>query len=234
MKKPALAIALVTAALACAPARAQLHAPFAVATPAGAQAPAARAAGFYGGVALRDLDRPGTGVQGDLPLAFGTYGSPMADAAPHQTLFFGGYRFGNDVALEGSLSSTERYALQPGGNGVRRGIGLSLVPSETAGRTWNADLYTTWAVLPRFALYGRLGYAQTDTAGNPSLATLPPGDPRRGREGVNYGLGVRYDVNRALGLRLEYARFGHFAGETLQGGLLPDTDQLQLGVQLRF
>jgi len=237
MKNPALAIALAAfAGLAAAPAHAQVRAPLLMLRGASAAAPAAPAApaGFYGGVALRDLDHPSTGIHGDLPLAFGIYGSPMADAAPAQTLLFGGYRFGNDLALEGSLGSSERYDLQPGGNGTRRGVGLSLVPSQTPGRTLNADLYTTWAVLPRFALYGRLGYAQTDSMGNPALLALAPGDPRRGREGVNYGLGMRYDVNRALGLRLEYARFGRFAGETLQGGLLPETDQVQLGVQLRF
>jgi opacity protein-like surface antigen len=232
MKKQALALAILLAAAPLAQAEVRppvmgLHLP----QTSAAEAPAS---GFYGGIALRDAGHANTGVHGELPLAFGTYGSPMADDAPAQSLFFGGYRFGNELALEASLASTERYALEPGGPGARRGVGLSLVPSQIPGRTYNADVYTTWSVLPRFALYGRLGYAQTDTNGNPALAALPPGDPRRGREGVNYGLGLRYDVNRALGLRLEYARFGHFAGETLQGGLLPDTDQVQLGVQLRF
>jgi hypothetical protein len=232
MKKQVLVIAVVGALGAAAPAWG---------APAYGTAPAARAPvaaapvdGFYGGIALRDLGRPGTGIRGDLPLALGTDGAGLAEDAPSQALFFGGYRFGNDLALEASLGSTERYDLTSTGPPGRRGVGLSLIPSETPGRTWNADLYTTWSVLPRFALYGRLGYAQADTTGNPSLAALPSGDPRRGREGVNYGLGMRYDFNRALGLRLEYARFGRFAGETLQGGLLPDSDQLQLGVQLRF
>lgn len=233
MKKQVLAIAALAALAAAGPACAAPA--FGAAVP-GVRAPGAAAPvdGFYGGIALRDLGGPVTGIRGDLPLAFGTYGPAMAEDAPAQSLFFGGYRFGNDLALEASLGTTERYDLTSSGLPGRRGVGLSLIPSETAGRTWNADLYTTWSVLPRFALYGRLGYAQADTSGNPSLAVLPPGDPRRGREGVNYGLGVRYDFNRALGLRLEYARFGRFAGETLQGGLLPDTDQLQLGVQLRF
>jgi long-subunit fatty acid transport protein len=53
------------------------------------------------------------------------------------------------------------------------------------------------------------------------------------RDGVNYGVGVRYDVTPALGLRLEYARFPRFAGETA-AGLLPDSDQVQFGMQFRF
>ena len=49
---------------------------------------------------------------------------------------------------------------------------------------------------------------------------------------MNYGVGVRYDMNSALGLRLEYSRFGRFAGEI--GTSLPESDQVTLGVQFRF
>ena len=65
------------------------------------------------------------------------------------------------------------------------------------------------------------------------LRRKPSSDPRRLRDGVNYGVGLRYDVTPALGLRLEYARFARFAGESV-AGLLPDSDQVQLGMQLRF
>ena len=64
------------------------------------------------------------------------------------------------------------------------------------------------------------------------LTSVTP-DGRRLRDGVNYGLGVRYDMNSALGLRLEYGRFGRFAGE-VGNGLLPESDQVTFGVQFRF
>ena len=50
---------------------------------------------------------------------------------------------------------------------------------------------------------------------------------------MNYGVGLRYDVTPALGLRVEYARFGRFAGESLNG-FLPESDQVQFGMQFRF
>jgi len=225
MKNQALAFAV---ALACA------MVPSAGA--AAADAPATpESAGFYGGIALREAGAEATGV------AFGTQGpewgkftSPLASDAASRRLFFGGYRFQNDVALEASLSTSDRYLLRPENPAGRSGVGLSLVPSDAAAHAWNADVYTTWAFARRFALYGRMGYAQGDNAGGLGLAALPPGDARRTRDGMNYGLGLRYDVNPALGLRVEYARFGRFAGETLQGGVLPETDQVQVGVQLRF
>ena len=81
-------------------------------------------------------------------------------------------------------------------------------------------------------MYGRLGYIQSDTGAGfaPTLSSI---DSRRLRDGVNYGVGLRYDVTPALGLRLEYARFGRFAGESLSG-FLPESDQVQFGMQFRF
>ena len=84
-----------------------------------------------------------------------------------------------------------------------------------------------------FALYGRLGYSQIESSPALAGATSAATDVRRLRDGVNYGLGMRYDMNSALGLRLEYGRFGRFAGE-VGSGTLPESDQVIFGVQFRF
>jgi len=189
--------------------------------------------GFYGGIALRQNAQDTGGVSlGHLDSAWGKFVAPTADETASRALFFGGYRWHNDLAVEASFGTSEAYALTPLG---MRGVGLLLTgPGESvASRAWNADVYTSWSFLRSFALYGRLGYAQSEAAPGFALATLSPGDARRPRDGMNYGVGLRYDVTRALGLRLEYARFGRFAGETV-GGVLPESDQVQFGMQLRF
>ena len=189
-------------------------------------------AGFYGGVALRQAGTESMGVNvGAAGSTWGRFTSPLAGDTAARSLFFGGYRWSNDVAVEAAFNTSDRYTLRPDDPSARRGVGLSLQPQDNGPRTWNADVFTSWSFLRRFALYGRLGYAQAADAAGPNLSTLPAADTRRG---VNYGVGLRYDVNRSLGLRLEYARFGRFAGETVQSGILPDSDQVQLGVQLRF
>lgn len=207
---------------------------------AAAQDPAAAAAvaatrdtGFYGGVVLRQGAQEGPGLQfGNLSSAWGKFVAPTADESASRTLLFGGYRWRNDLAVEASFAATEGYALAPGG---RRGVGLALAtPADTAiTRSWNADVYTSWALRKSLALYGRVGYAQSDALGAYGPIAYLPGDARRVRDGVNYGLGVRYDFSPALGLRLEYARFGRFVGEGVSG-LLPDSDQVQFGMQFRF
>ncbi|HEX7327947.1 MAG TPA: outer membrane beta-barrel protein [Casimicrobiaceae bacterium] len=190
--------------------------------------------GFYGGVELRDSGVDTAGVDfGRRASTWGRYTPPVSsDTATRRSLLFGGYRFANDLAVEGSFSTADRdrqYSLGsavPGG-----GVGLSLAGATGApAASWNADVYTAWSFLHRFSLYGRLGYAQSANA--PTYALASPIDARN-RDGVNYGLGLRYDVSSALGLRLEYARFPHFAGESLSGPL-PESDQVQFGVQFRF
>jgi hypothetical protein len=197
------------------------------------------ATGFYGGVSLRDHAREGTGLTfGPASSVWNRFVVPTTDDTSPRTLVFGGYRWSNDIAVEASFNSIDKYALKPTDVvAASRGVGLNFGSGTTFGdlpsRSWNLDVFTSWTFYRSFALYSRLGYSQTEVA---PLAGTPPAlattDVRRLREGVNYGLGVRYDMNSALGLRLEYGRFGRFVGEFNSN--LPETDQVTFGVQLRF
>ena len=200
----------------------------------GASVPALGQTGFYGGVSLREGSGDATGLKlGNLPLAWNrAVAAPAAEESPQRTLFFGGYRWKSDVAVEAALNANEMYALRPGWTGPVGGVGLTT--TDPAAHVWNADVYTSWEFIRSFSLYGRLGYVQTDTRPLFTGASLVPGDVRRQRDGVNYGVGLRYDMTQSLGLRVEYSRFGRFAGEGAGTGLLPDSDQLMIGVQFRF
>lgn len=191
---------------------------------AGAQAPVA---GFYGGVTLRE-----NGAEHGV--AIGAAGKPdrfvssLAATPGSQALMFGGYRWRNDLALEAALASTDGYRLSGGG-----GVGLMLPGGTDPSRAWNVDVYGSWAFARRFSLYGRLGYSQAETTPLYSTSVASAIADRRIRDGLNYGVGLRYDVNRSLGLKLEYARVGTLA---LDAGstVLPDGDQVQFGLQFRF
>ena len=196
----------------------------------------ASASGFYGGVSMRDRAADNGG------LTFGTansiwtrFSSPTADDTSTRALVFGGYRWRSDIAVEASFNAVDKYALRPAGSGPT-GVGLNFGSGTGLGepqtRSWNLDVFTSWTFYRSFALYGRMGYAQSESIPAFGSVTSVTPDSRRLRDGVNYGLGVRYDMNSSLGLRLEYGRFGHFAGEI--GGNLPDTDKVSVGVQLRF
>jgi opacity protein-like surface antigen len=194
--------------------------------------------GFYGGVSVRDTGAEGIGVHFGAAAASALNRYPVAafdDTTSPRTLVFGGYRLQHDLAVEASFSSQDKYALQPLDSGsARRGIGLTF--GSTAGdlqaRSWNLDVITSWTVYKAVALYGRFGYAQTEAPPLPGLAPVTISAARGLRDGMNYGVGVRYDMNSSLGLRVEYSRFGRFAGEL--GTSLPETDQVTFGLQLKF
>jgi opacity protein-like surface antigen len=202
-----------------------------------ASAPARAQSGFYGGVSMREGGKAVGGViLGDLPLAWNRFTAPVADDSSQRSLVFGGYRWRNDVAVEAAINTatTDQYALRPSEPALSVGPGLGLSLHDSASRSWNADVYTSWEMIRRLSLYGRVGYTQGDLRPLFSGASLIQGDPRRQLSGVNYGVGLRYDVTHSLGLRVEYARFGRFAGETPLTGGMADSDQLTIGVQYRF
>jgi opacity protein-like surface antigen len=195
--------------------------------------PAWADAGFYGGVSLRDGSVESTGLKlGVLPLSWSRFAAPAPDDSQQRTTMFGGYRFRSDVAVEAAFNTADQYALQPRIAGSTASVGLRGV--DPGLHAWNADVYTSWEFIRSLSLYGRLGYAQSDGRALLAGSVLTPGDPRRQRDGVNYGVGLRYDMTQSLGLRVEYSRFGRFAGESTSTGLLPDSDQLMIGVQFRF
>jgi opacity protein-like surface antigen len=196
--------------------------------------------GFYGGVSMRDGASSVSGlILGDLPLAWSRFATPVADETNQRSLVFGGYRWRNDVSVEAAINTSntataDLYALRPSGTSLTATPGVGLTLSDVASRSWNADVYTSWEMIRRLSLYGRVGYAQGDVHPLFSSVSLVQGDPRRQLYGVNYGVGLRYDVTHSLGLRVEYARFGRFAGEIPLSGGMPDSDQLTIGVQFKF
>jgi hypothetical protein len=206
-------------------------------TPAQAEdRPAAPSSGFYGGVSLRDRAQEGLGLTiGNASSVWNRFATPTVDDTAPRTLLFGGYRFSNDVAVEASFNTIDKYALKPADAIGAPGVGLNFGSGGTfidaPSRTWNLDVYTSWTFYRAFALYGRLGYAQSDAPREVTAFTTALPDVRR--LGVNYGVGLRYDMNSSLGLRLEYGRFGRFAGE-MGAGFLPESDQVTFGVQFRF
>src|SRR5262249_26381254 len=130
---------------------------------------AASTSGFYGGVSLRDRAQEGVGLTiGNASSVWNRFATPTVDDTSPRALVFGGYRFGNDVAVEASFNTIDKYALKPADTiaGVR-GVGLNFGSGngfgDAPGRVWNLDVYTSWTFYRSLALYGRLGYAQSDT-----------------------------------------------------------------------
>lgn len=85
--------------------------------------------------------------------------------------------------------------------------------------------HSTWG---HATLYGRLGAWRSDA----SVSLLPGETASRPGAGVRYGLGLKYDVTRSVGLQAEMERFSPL--DRWGPRESADTDQFKLGVRWRF
>ena len=92
----------------------------------------------------------------------------------------------------------------------------------------------TVATLPLggFSLYGRAGAYRGDRNGPITLAGARPFESAYRGMRWRYGVGLRYDVTRSIGVQAEVERLSGSLGSPFAGDI--DTDQVTLGVSWRF
>ena len=91
----------------------------------------------------------------------------------------------------------------------------------------------TVATVPwrHFSFYGRLGaYTGAREVFSTNPVSLLGGDPARGTR-LRYGLGMRYDLTKSLGIRAEMERYSPL-GSTTAGE--PEADLFSVGLMWRF
>lgn len=91
----------------------------------------------------------------------------------------------------------------------------------------------TIATLPvwRFSFYGRMGAYRGERNGFGSYSTALLGDSATRGTRWRYGLGMRYDFTRALGIRAEFERHSPLGSQIASE---VETDQFSVGVSWRF
>lgn len=103
-----------------------------------------------------------------------------------------------------------------------------LATGTPRGRGFSMDTIGTLPLWGQASLYGRLG-AWRSGAG---VSLLGGGEPGlHAGSGLRYGLGVKYDLTRSVGLQAEMERFSPL---DRWGPREAETDQFTLGVRWRF
>jgi hypothetical protein len=155
----------------------------------------------------------------------GTFGAAaLAGAEPGFRLKLG-YKYSPYLAVQGEYVGFGPGVNEPFANPAR-------LDSAFRGNGFGVD---TIATLPlwRFSLYGRLGAYRGDARGGfeaRSMSLLPDQFTRGTR--WRYGLGLRYDFTRSLGIRAELERHSPL-GASL-GTEVDSADQLSVGLSWRF
>ena len=118
---------------------------------------------------------------------------------------FGGYQFNKNLAVEGGYFDLGQF-----------GFTAITVPAGTLSgniklKGLNLDAVGKLPLADKFSVFGRLGlqYAQAKDTFSSSGAVPPPTNPSPSKNALNYkaGVGVQYDFNRSMGMRIEAERY---------------------------
>ena len=185
-------------------------------------------AGVLPGVALADyvgtLRAPQSTLNPAGMYSFATVPAPSALSADNTTRFKLGYKPSRFFAVEGEVVEFGRAE-----NPFARPADLA---SQFRSTGFGVD---TIAMLPvwRFSFYGRMGAYRGDARGGYGFQPAPLAENQftRGTR-LRYGLGMRYDFTRSLGVRAELG--GHAPlREPLQSDL-DSGEQVSVGLSWRF
>jgi OOP family OmpA-OmpF porin len=115
---------------------------------------------------------------------------------------FGGYQFNENFAVEGAYHDFGRFD----------GVTVVAAPASSTTGTWKAYAASVSAVgiyplAHQFSVFGKIGLA-----GSRVKVDVPapvPYSPSATRFQPLLGVGIKYDINKAIGLRAEFERFNN-------------------------
>ena len=134
-----------------------------------------------------------------------------------------GWRYSRTFSIEGEFSDYTR-AVSPFAN-----------PASLASAFRSTGFgIDTVATMPIWGMsfYGRMGAYHGDRNNFATYATTLLADPTSRATRWRYGLGMRYDITRKLGVRAELERHSASLASPMAGDV--DGDQVSLGVSWRF
>lgn len=191
----------------------------------------AQASGWYAGAGIGwssvDLS------DSVLPVTGATASTLSKDEDDTGYKLFAGYRFNQNLAVEGSWTDLGKFS-------ATRNVTAPAVGSVTGNvktNGWNVDVVGLLPLQNNFTLYGKVGafFSTTKTSLSTSGAVvLAAGtDPNRKKSETNvkWGLGAEYDFSKTTALRAEWERFEN-VGDNRTGE--SDVDLLSVGLQFRF
>jgi OmpA-OmpF porin, OOP family len=130
----------------------------------------------------------------------------------------GGYQFNKNLAVE--LGYTDVGEASASAGPFTASIEVAI---------WELVAVGSWPFTPNFSAYGKLGMYRGDT----ELTTNAPGisNESESNTDLTYGIGVRWDFTKNLGLRAEYQVYSDVGGGNIGEG---DVDVISIGVIWKF
>jgi OmpA-OmpF porin, OOP family len=170
--------------------------------------------GFYVGAAL-----------GQTEVSIDCEGATSCDEKDSSWKIFGGYQFNKHFAVElGYSDFGEASASGPAG-----GLGTASVKFETT--AFELVAVGSLPLGDRFSIFGKAGLYRADTDINASVTALGSVSDSDSNTDLTFGVGVRFDILRNLGIRAEWQRYSDVSANDFGES---DIDVISIGVLWRF
>jgi len=187
--------------------------------------------GGYIGIGIGQSNAPKAETCHD-PKLFSTVGGCNDKNTSTGAKVFGGYRFNQYGGAEVSYVNLGKFTISANGN-------ISGTPTTASGsskpRGFSVDAVGTWPITPEFGVVGRIGVFRwtLDTSSSLSVGNNPPTDTRYKASGnsLDFGLGVKYGINKNVGVRAELQRFQGIGDDTTGKA---DVDSISASFVYRF
>ena len=138
----------------------------------------------------------------------------------NDTMFriLGGYQFNKNLAVE--LGYNDMGEVSASGGGITANI---------ESKIWELVAVGSWPFTPQFSAYGKLGMYRGET----DFSTNAPGvgNESESNTDLTYGIGVRWDFTKNLGVRAEYQIYKDLGGGNIGES---DVDAMSVGVIWKF
>jgi OOP family OmpA-OmpF porin len=160
--------------------------------------------GFYIGGALGQAEQKGS--------CDGLPAGVSCDEKDSAWKILGGYQFNRHLAVELGYANL--------GEATANGLGISAAVEVTA---WDVVAVGSFPIMDKFSVYGKLGMFRAESEGTSNVGVSADDS----ETGFTFGVGLRYDFTRNLGVRAEWQRYNEVAEDT-------DVNLLSIGVIWRF
>ena len=185
----------------------------------------ASAMAFGGSALAQDTGFYLGGALGQSQVDIDCTGASTCDEKDTSWKIFGGYQFNKNFALEfGYANLGEATA-----SGSVPPFGTASVKFETM--AFDLVAVGSLPIADRFSIYGKIGLYRADTDADVSVSGLGSTTESDSNTDLTFGVGVRYDFTRNLGVRAEWQRYSDVsAGDFGES----DIDVISVGVIWRF
>jgi len=185
----------------------------------------AASATFAGPVLAQDTGFYIGGALGQAQIDLDCTGATSCDDKDSSWKIFGGYQFNKNFALEFGYGNLGEASL----SGPTPPLGTTSVKFEST--LFELVAVGSLPLADRFSIYGKIGLYRADTDADVSNSVLGSTTESDSNSDLTFGVGVRYDFTRNLGVRAEWQRYSDVtAGDFGES----DIDVISVGIIWRF